>query len=56
MIYKIIEKKITSSRMGLEKWKYEVLGDGIPIKIIYSDKRLQESAILELIKDMVHRG
>ena len=56
MTYKIIEKKITSSRIGLEKWKYEVLGDGIPIKIIYSDKRLQESEILQRIKGMTHRG
>ena len=56
MIFKIREKKIASSRMGLEKWEYEVLADGVRIKMIYSDKRLQESAILERILGLVHRG
>ena len=42
--------------MGPEKWKYEIRKDGIAIKIIHLDKRLEESEILQRLKGMTHRG
>ena len=56
MAYQIKEKKIMSSRIGLEKWRYEIFNNEISIKIIYSNKILQEFEILELLGDMAHRG
>ena len=49
-------KKVRSSRLGPEKWKYEIRKDGIAIKIIHSDKRLEEFEILQRLKGMTHRG